>query len=100
MFVITITNDESFTCGPFETGAPPIEVSGIITESETVATWIFSGAIWAGLTVGFFVLLFYTWSSASEQKRLGKTLFRELKSDIKDLRHLQKECAKFIKADY
>eukprot|EP00090_Calanus_glacialis_P042222 TRINITY_DN74952_c0_g1_i1.p1 TRINITY_DN74952_c0_g1~~TRINITY_DN74952_c0_g1_i1.p1 ORF type:complete len:307 (+),score=36.77 TRINITY_DN74952_c0_g1_i1:50-922(+) len=99
LFIYTITTDVDSLCGPFANGVPPIEVSGINTNSETVATWIFSGAIWGGITVGFIVLLYYTWSSATEQKRLGKTLFRELKSDIKELRHLQKECVKFIKTD-
>merc|ERR1739838_700487 len=100
LYVITITIDVVSNCGPFKVDFPPIEVTGLNTDSETVATWIFSGAIWGGITVGLMVLFYYIWSSATEQKRLGKTLFRELKSDIKELRQLQKECVKFIKTDY
>jgi len=97
MFVATIVSPTHSACGPFPIDIKPIEASGIKTNDVT--NFIFSSAFWGCISVALSVLLFYTWSSATEQKRLGKTLFRELKSDRKEMRHLQKECKKYNVTD-
>jgi len=98
-FVYTITKDVESECGPFLRGKSPIEETGFHTDSESVTTYLFSGAIWAGIATSLVVFLYYIWSSAKQKEQLGRTLKRELRSDIKELRQLQRECKAYNIAD-
>ena len=71
----------------------------LCTTAQAWAKYVFSPAVWAGVSVALAIALYYSWSWAGELQQLGRTLRRELQSDRQELRQLQRECVKFIKAD-